>query len=172
MLPGRRSAAAAAGRTLFAAAALAMCLFCDGGSKEGRASRQRGGWAQAAQDLLARPGLPPALAEVNLTVEGLLRHLAPAITRGFVPHTLAGGVPPTPPCPHKKSSLSAHHILPPTVHCQGLESHSRWPNALLLQPFSGVVYGVDESGAPDGAPSEAALEEPKAENCSYVDKQV
>jgi hypothetical protein len=105
MLPVRRSAVPSAWRIIFAAAALAMCLFCDGGRQEGQASRQRGGWAQAAQELLARPGAPPALAEVNLTVEGLLRHLAPAITRGFVPHTLAGGVPPPPPlCPHITSS--------------------------------------------------------------------
>ncbi|KAJ1474891.1 hypothetical protein T484DRAFT_1830544 [Baffinella frigidus] len=106
MPPGRRRAAAAAGRAiLFAAAALALCVCCDGGSEEGRSPRQRGGWAQAAQELLARPGAPPTLAEANLTV-------------------------------------------------------------------AGAVYGVDDSGVPNGAPSEAALEAPQAQNCSYADKQV
>lgn len=173
MPPGRRRAAAAAGRAiLFAAAALALCVCCDGGSEEGRSPRQRGGWAQAAQELLARPGAPPTLAEANLTVAGLLRHLAPAITRGFVPHTLAGEGPPPAPHPQSKYSLPAQHILPPTAHCQGCESLSRLPSVLNHTPFLGAVYGVDDSGVPNGAPSEAALEAPQAQNCSYADKQV
>jgi hypothetical protein len=75
----------------FVAVLLAATLFCCDADGDDT-GRRRGGWAEAAGDLLAKPGLPPSLAEQNLTMAELLQHVAPTLTWGFVPRTLAAHV--------------------------------------------------------------------------------